>query len=175
MWGTKICTTIIFLWRHLGSKVKWTNLNSFSCSLRHLNRWCYRLEIFRDDDFNVNLCLTSFGGGGQQVKGQRLIIEIEKKSSQTPNTCEWKQVRPANLSSICISMKVKKYSQWLSACDVTWGQISNKQICCLAHNYWLKTGRNLKFTGLVCLTRYLHWTNYKCSKSRDFGSKVKNW
>ena len=50
---------------------------------------------------------------------------------------------------------------------------SNLQICRLAYNYRLKTHRNLKLIGLVCLDMSLHCTNYKRSMSRDSGSKVK--
>ena len=66
-------------------------------------------------DLSVNLCLTTFGGGDQQVRSQTVIKEFEKKSLQTAITCEWKQVGPSNLSSTCISMRVKKliYSDYL--------------------------------------------------------------
>ena len=67
----------------------------------------------------------------------------------------------------------KKFLRGISACDVTWGQRSNKQICCLAYNYRLKTDGTLKITGLVYLARYLHCTNYERSMSRDARSKVK--
>ena len=39
-------------------------------------------------DLNVNLCLTYFGGSGDEVKGQTSIKEIGKKSSQKLITCE---------------------------------------------------------------------------------------
>ena len=48
-------------------------------------------------------------------------------------------------------MRVQKDQQSLVLRGVTWGQRSNKQICCLAYNYGLKTHGNLKLIELVCL------------------------
>ena len=70
-------------------------------------------------------------------------------------------------------MRIYKDPQWLVLCDVTWIQRPNKQMCCLAYNYRLKTYKNLKFIGLVCLSMFLPCTNYKRSMSRDSGSKMK--
>ena len=53
------------------------------------------------------------------------------------------------------------------------GQRSNKEICCLAYDYLLKTHRTLKLSGLVCLNMLLQCTNYERSMSRDSGSKIK--
>ena len=67
-----------------------------------------------------------WGGGGQQVKGQKVVKELEKKSSQTPITCESKQVGPSNLSSTRILMRVKNiYSEYLHVMPLgVKGQIS---------------------------------------------------
>ena len=56
-------------------------------------------------------------------------------------------------------MRVKNISTVI-ICDGTWDQRSNKQICCLAYNYGLKTGKNLTLSGLECLTMFLQCTNY---------------
>ena len=45
--------------RDSGSKVK------------KIDKICQYLKFSGMVDLNVNLCLTTFGGGGQQVKGQR--------------------------------------------------------------------------------------------------------
>ena len=57
--------------------------------------------------------------------------------------------------------------------DVTWGERLNKQMCCLAHNYLLKTNGNLEVTALRCFGMFLQCINCKRSMSCDLGSKVK--
>ena len=59
-----------------------------------------------------------------------------------------------HVTSFGVKSQISKYVVWLITFDN-------------------KTSRNLKFTGLVCLTRHLHCTNYKRSMSRDSGSMVK--
>ena len=65
-------------------------------------------------DLNVNLYLTTLGGGGREVKGQK-SIEDSKTSLQTLITCEWQQqVGPSNLFGICMSMRAKNiHSEYL--------------------------------------------------------------
>ena len=69
-------------------------------------------------------------------------------------------------------MRVKKDPQWLVLCDVTWGQRSNQQICCLGYNYLSKTDRNMKFAGLVCLSMFLHCTNRLFAHPWEFSKSV---